>query len=66
MSESRLNPAALPVPEAARLLTQVGGRTVTEEMLRRDIAHGAPTNADGTLNLVQYCAWLVKEMARGD
>ena len=32
-----------------------------------DIDAGAPTNGDGTINLVQYAAWLVKEMAnRGD
>jgi hypothetical protein len=26
---------------------------------------GAPTNADGSINLVHYAAWLVKEMATG-
>ena len=35
------------------------------EMLQADIDDGAPTNPDGTMNLVQYAAWLVKEMARG-
>ena len=35
-------------------------------MIELDIAEGAPTNADGTLNLVHYAAWLVKEMAGGD
>jgi len=35
-------------------------------MLQADIDAGAPTNADGTLNLVHYVAWLVKEMGRGD
>ncbi|GJQ30677.1 MAG: hypothetical protein HBSAPP03_25610 [Phycisphaerae bacterium] len=67
---SRLNPAALPVSDAARVLTRiggVGGKPVTEEMLRADIDAGAPTNVDGTLNLVHYAAWLVKEMsASGD
>jgi len=60
---SRLNPAALPVPDAARVLTRLGGKAVTEDMLLADIDAGAPTNADGTLNLVHYAAWLVKEMA---
>ncbi|MCW5777761.1 MAG: hypothetical protein KIS87_15095 [Phycisphaeraceae bacterium] len=64
---SRLNPAALPVADAARVLTRLGGKPVNEEMLRADIDAGAPTNGDGTLNLVHYAAWLVKEMgARGD
>lgn len=60
---SRLNPAALPVADAARVLTRLGGKAVTDVMLRADIDAGAPMNADGTLNLVHYAAWLVKEMA---
>ncbi|GJQ30447.1 MAG: hypothetical protein HBSAPP03_23310 [Phycisphaerae bacterium] len=64
---SRLNPAALPVHDAARVLTRLGGKSVTEAMLRADIDAGAPVNADGALNLVHYAAWLVKEMsASGD
>jgi hypothetical protein len=66
---ARLNPAALAVPDAARLLSRMGNGEVTEEMLRADIAGGAPTNGDGTLNLVHYAAWLVKQTAesgRGD
>jgi hypothetical protein len=35
-------------------------------MVLRDVADGAPTNADGTINLVHYAAWLVREMAGGD
>ncbi len=60
---SRLNPSALPVADAARVLSRLGGKSVSEEMLRADIDAGAPTNADGSLNLVHYAAWLVKEMA---
>ena len=58
-----MNPAALPIADAARLLSKVGGRLVSEERLRTDIEAGAPTNTDGTLNLVHYSAWLVKEMS---
>ena len=61
----RLNPAALGVADAARVLTRIGGKPVTEEMLRADIDAGAPTNANGTINLVHYAAWLVKEMSVG-
>jgi len=63
--KSGLNPAALPVADAARVLTRLGGKPVSESMLHADIDAGAPTNADGTLNLVHYAAWLVKEMAAG-
>lgn len=62
----RLSPAALSVADAARVLTRLGGGEVTEAMLRADIDAGAPTNPDGSINLVHYAAWLVKEMARGD
>lgn len=58
-----LNPSTLSLADAARLLTKVGGQPVTESMLHEDIAAGAPTNPDGTLNLIHYGAWLVKEMA---
>ena len=58
-----LNPSALALADAARLLSKVGGQAVTAEMLQADIAAGAPTNANGTLNLVHYTAWLVREMS---
>jgi hypothetical protein len=61
-----LNPTALPLGDAAKLLTRVGGRAVTAEMLQADIDAGATTNADGTLNLVHYAAWLVKEVSGGE
>lgn len=64
--ERKLNPLALSLAEAARVLSASGPRPVTAESLRADIDAGAPTNADGTLNLVHYTAWLVKEMAHGD
>lgn len=59
----RLNPAALSVADAARVLTRLGGGEVTEAMLIADIEAGAPTNADGSVNLVHYAAWLVREIA---
>jgi hypothetical protein len=61
-----LNPNTLSVANAARLLSKVGGERVTEEMIRADLASGAPVNTDGTVNLVRYAAWLVKERIGGD
>lgn len=61
-----LNHQALSLEDAARLLSAAGPQPVTAEMLQADIDAGAPTNADGTINLVHYVAWLVKEMGRGD
>lgn len=66
--QQRLNPAAMSPADVARVLTRlggVGGSPVTEDMLRADIDAGAPTNADGSINLVQYAAWLVQQMSVG-
>lgn len=52
------------LPDAARLLSAVGGQPVSEATIRADVEAGAPTNADVTLNLVHYAAWLVREMGR--
>lgn len=57
-----VNPAAISVGDAARLLSRVGGRVVAPETLARDVASGAPTNTDSTINLVHYAAWLMREM----
>jgi len=35
---------------------------VTEELIRRHVAAGAPATADGRINLVQYAAWLNQHM----
>ena len=61
-----LSPTSLTVADAARLLTKVGGQPVTIGMLEADLTAGAPANADGTINLVHYAAWLVREMASRD
>ena len=59
-STERVYPAALAVEDAARAL----GLSV--DAIRQDIAEGAPTNADGTVNLVHYAAWLNGKLADGD
>ena len=61
-----LNPQALRLEDVPRILSALGPRPVTVEMLQADLDAGAPTNADGTPKLVHYVAWLVKEMGRGD
>lgn len=60
-----LDPNRLTVEQAARVLSTSGRKRVTVEMLQRDIEAGAPTNADGTINLVHYAAWLAREVASG-
>lgn len=62
--KSPLSPTAVPLADAARLLSKIGNQFIEPEMLVEDIQDGAPTNPDGSLNLVYYAAWLVKEMSR--
>ncbi|HEY0984822.1 hypothetical protein [Schlesneria sp.] len=59
-----LSPMAMPIADVAKLLAKVSGKGVNSAMLEEDVAEGAPTNPDGTLNLVNYAAWLVKEMSK--
>ena len=62
---SPLNPQALRLEDLARILSASGPRPVTVETLQADIDDGVPVNPDGTVNLVQYTAWLLREMTRG-
>ena len=61
-----LDPNRLSPDQAARLLSAAAKIRVPIERIAADIKSGAPTNADGTINLVHYAAWLIKEMSRGD
>ena len=56
----------LSVDEVAQVLRSAGATLVTADAVRLDVGAGAPTNADGTINLVHYAAWLIRGMARGD
>ena len=61
MSKNQLNGTALPISDLVKILRNAGSRHVSEENIRKDISSGAPVNPDGTVNLVHYAAWLVKE-----
>ena len=54
------SPLGLTAEEAARLLA------LPVEKIREHVARGLPTSTDGRINLVQYAAWLNKELARAD
>lgn len=64
MSPSLDELGRLTIPELSRLLTEAAGEPVTLAMLRADLAAGAPVNPDGTVNLVQYAAWLLARRNR--
>jgi len=61
MAEKKaLNPMALTADEAARMLD------IPRKWIEEDLAAGAPTNADGTINLVHYAAWLNRVLREDD
>ena len=64
--KKNLNPNALSIEQAAALLTNAYRQQVPAAQIESDIDDGAPTNSDGTINLVHYTAWLISEMNSGD
>mgnify|MGYP001548800389 CR=1 FL=1 len=59
--DNSLKSTALQPEVLGRLLKQDGSRSASPEMIAADLAAGAPRNPDGTINLVEYAAWLAKE-----
>jgi len=66
MSDQTPKITALTPPQVAKILAVAGNRRITEAMIRADLEAGAPANADGTVNLVHYAAWMAREVAGGD
>ena len=60
-----LDPNRLTPEQAAKLLSAAAKVRVPMEQIAADLEAGAPQTPDGTMNLVYYAAWLVKEMSRG-
>ena len=61
----KLQITAISVADAAKVLASAYGRRVTEQQLREVAEAGGLIRADGTINLLEYVAYLVEEMARG-
>ena len=61
-SDARRDPQAIAPADLATILSRMGCGRVTPEMIEADVETGAPTNADGTIHIVHYVAWLVGEM----
>ena len=56
---------ALSVAEVAKVLSSASGRQITEEQVREIAEHGNLVKADGKISLLEYTAFLVREMAHG-
>ena len=61
MALKRISLVALTKEQLIELLTKVGSSTISAASLEADIAQGAPVNDDGTINLIHYAAWLIRE-----
>jgi hypothetical protein len=59
MNNNQLTITALSVADLAKLLKQAGSRYSSEAAIQKDIDSGAPANPDGTINLINYAAWLL-------
>ncbi len=64
--EKKIDPARLTIEQAAKMLSSAYRERIDASAIEADVDEGAPTNADGTINLVNYTAWQAKEMGRGD
>ncbi len=63
----RINPSAMTAEQLAAVLRGGGaGGAATAEAIARHQATGAPANADGTVNLVHYTAWLIRQIEQTD
>jgi hypothetical protein len=61
-TKTPLNPLALNPDDLVKILKKSGCRMMTVELLQRDMDGGMPPNDDGTINLVMYVAWMMKEL----
>ena len=53
--EERITPTGVPMATLAKMLG------VDEQVIRGHIDEGLPANADGTISLVVYAAWLISQ-----
>ena len=63
--ETQRNLLALKPDQLVDVLVKSGFRDMTLELLHSDFELGAPRNPDGTVNLIHYMAWILKEMYNG-
>ena len=64
-SKAKLSLTALRIAEYASLLTKIGSKPISVNDIQEDLNSGAPSNSDGTINLVHYTAWLAREKCHG-
>ena len=60
--ENHRNLLALTPDQVVDVLIKSGFRGMTLELLHGDFDAGAPRNANGSVNLIHYMAWILKEI----
>lgn len=60
--ENHRNLLALTPEQVVDVLVKSGFRGMTLELLHSDFDAGAPRNANGSVNLIHYMAWILKEI----
>jgi len=50
---------ALGPSDLQKLMKQAGSEKITKAVIQEHIDKGAPVNDDGTINLIEYGAWLI-------
>jgi hypothetical protein len=57
---------AIRTKKLVEILQKSGSREVTEETIAADIEAGAPVSENGTINMIEYAAWLVENHGGGN
>lgn len=65
MANEPLKITAIQQDKLLEILRRSGAKEVSAETINADIEAGAPVNEDGTINMIEYAAWLLQEMRRG-
>ena len=58
--DNSLKLTALQPEMLVNILRRAGSRLISAETLTADFEAGAPRNEDGTVNIIEFAAWLVK------
>ena len=58
--DNSLKLTALQPEMLVNILRRAGSRLISAETLAADFEAGAPRNEDGTVNIIEFAAWLVK------
>ena len=61
-----LNVPPMTKTKFVQVLQHYGSQTISSEKLEAQIAAGAPVNDDGSINIVNYTAWLLKELCHAE